>query len=137
VILAGDGGGPGVTDLAGNFLDGEFNGVFPSGDGDPKTPQNPTGRSASERFTQFFGFQTLAAPVVTSLQLTSQSDTGIKGDSNTSTNQPAFVGQVAASFPGTVSGADDPGRVQRAARRNARPGAGRRAAGASSATSMS
>ena len=77
VILAGDNGGPGVTDLAGNFLDGEFNGVFPSGNG------NPTGPSGNERFTQFFGFRALTAPVVTSFQLTDASDTGIKGDGNT------------------------------------------------------
>ncbi len=36
VVLAGDNGSTGVVDLAGNFLDGEFNGVFPSGNGTPR-----------------------------------------------------------------------------------------------------
>ncbi|SIO62070.1 Subtilase family protein [Singulisphaera sp. GP187] len=95
VILAGDGGGPGVTDVAGNFLDGEFNGVFPSGNGVV---------TGNDRFTQFFGFRGLTAPLVTSFQLMDASDTGIKGDGITNANQPVFIGQVGASFPGTVAG---------------------------------
>lgn len=95
---------PSVTDLVGNKLDGEFSGLFPSGDGDPKTPTNPTGRSADENFVQFLGQQNLGAPQVTSLRLINASDTGIVGDENTNTKNPVFVGQVAASFPGTVAG---------------------------------
>lgn len=95
VVLAGEGGGTGVTDLAGNFLDGEFNGIFPSGNGNG---------ADNGRFTQFFGTQVLKAPVVTSFQLTDASDSGQKGDGVTNVAQPVFVGQVGASFPGTVSG---------------------------------
>ena len=89
---------PGVTDAAGNRLDGKFSGVFPSGDG------NPGGITEDENFIQNFPNVTLTAPMVTTLNLTPASDTGIAGDNNTSLNQPSFIGQVAASFPGTVSG---------------------------------
>jgi len=107
-VLAGNanGGGfaPGVTDLVGNKLDGEFNGVFPSGDGDPRSQTNPTGRNPNEDFNQFLGFQSISAPHITSLQLLPQSDSGIQGDENTNVNQPRFVGQVSANFPGSVGG---------------------------------
>jgi hypothetical protein len=95
---------PGVTDVVGNKLDGEFSGVFPSGDGDPPTPTNPSGRSADENFYDSLGFQQLKAPVITSLSLLPQFDTGIKGDENTNNNMPSFVGQVFAAFPGTLGG---------------------------------
>lgn len=94
VVLAGDNGSTGVMDLAGNFLDGEFNGVFPSGNGTP---------SGNEKFTQYFGTQYLTAPVVTSFQITDASDSGAKNDGSTNVSQPVFIGQVRASFPGSVS----------------------------------
>jgi hypothetical protein len=97
--------GPGIQDLAGNYLNGHFNGVFPSGVANPVTPQQkPTGTVVNNRFVQAFGPQFLVAPVVTSLQLTPASDTGLKGDGNTSVNQPQLVGQVFAPFPGSVAG---------------------------------
>jgi hypothetical protein len=94
VVLAGNNGLPGVRDLAGNLLNGQFNGVFPSG-----SATNP-----HADFTQFLGNLTLTAPIITSFQLASSSDTGIQGDSNTSITTPTFVGQVVASFPGTAAG---------------------------------
>src|SRR5262249_22999158 len=102
--IPGDGFEPGVTDLVGNKLDGEFNGVFPSGDGDPPTPTNPSGRSANEDFLQPLGNLQLLAPIIAVVNLVPPSDTGIQGDSNTNINTPIFVGVVAANFPGTVSG---------------------------------
>lgn len=87
----------GVTDLAGNKLDGAFTGVFPSGNGNPLP-------KADNNFNYFLGFQNLAAPVITSLNLLPQFDSGIKGDENTNSTQPVFVGQVSAGFPGTVAG---------------------------------
>ena len=42
--------------------------------------------------------------MVTSLSLVAGSDSGIKGDENTNTNQPVFLGQISASFPGTLGG---------------------------------
>ena len=84
---------PGVTDLVGNKLDGEFSGVFPSGNGQP-----------GGDFQEDLGTLTLAAPVITSLQLLPQYDTGIKGDENTNINMPTFIGQAYAAFPGTLSG---------------------------------
>jgi len=96
IVTAGDNGSTGVRDLAGNFLDGFFNGVFPSGNG-----SNP---NFERRFSQFYGTKNLIAPVVTSLQLKDLSDSGIKGDRNTNAIQPVFIGQVGAGFPGTVAG---------------------------------
>jgi large repetitive protein len=103
-VLAGNDGtpgviGPGVTDVAGNFLDGRFAtpGVFPTGL--PGVPRGP-----DERFLDDLGVLTLTPPQVTSLSLSPQSDTGIAGDGNTNTNTPTLVGQVASPFPGTVAG---------------------------------
>ncbi len=91
----------GVTDLAGNKLTGVFTGTFPSTNG---VPGKPSARLADENFNQFLGYQTLTAPVITSLQLTSASDSGIQGDGNTNITDPSFIGQVYATFPGTISG---------------------------------
>ncbi len=91
----------GVTDLAGNKLAGVFTGTFPSTNG---VPGNPSARLPDENFNQFLGFQTLTAPIVTSLQLTAASDSGIQGDGNTKVTSPQFIGQVFATFPGTVAG---------------------------------
>lgn len=85
-------GAAGVTDLAGNPLDGDFSGTFPSGNG-----------TAGGNFFEDLSTQTLKAPVVTLFQMTAQTDTGIAGDSNTRTSQPSFIGQVYNSFPGTVA----------------------------------
>jgi hypothetical protein len=87
-------GAPGVTDIVGNPLDGDFTGSFPSGqDGLPGD------------FIQNLGFQALQAPVITTFTLkpTAANDTGIVGDQNTNVTQPTFVGQVFSSFPGTVA----------------------------------
>ncbi len=81
-----------VTDLVGNELDGAFSGSFPSGDGVP-----------GSIFIQDLGPQTLQAPVLTTFQMTAQTDTGIPGDQNTRLTQPVFIGQVFSSFPGTVA----------------------------------
>ena len=81
-----------VTDLVGNELDGAFSGSFPSGDGMP-----------GSTFIQDLGLQTLQAPVLTTFQMTAQTDTGIPGDQNTRVTQPVFIGQVFNSFPGTVA----------------------------------
>ena len=82
----------GVTDLVGNELDGDFDGSFPSGDGQP-----------GGDFFEDLGLQTLQAPVITSFQMTTATDTGIPGDQNTNTSQPQFIGQVYNGFPGTVA----------------------------------
>jgi hypothetical protein len=82
----------GVTDLVGNELDGAFSGFFPSGNGTP-----------DDDFIQDLGLQVLQAPVVTTFQMTSATDTGIPGDQNTNVTQPQFIGQVFNSFPGTVA----------------------------------
>ena len=90
----------GVTDIVGNKLNGHFNGVFPSGDANP-----PAGLPLPfSNFVESFGFITVQAPIITSFDLLPSSDTGIKGDSNTNISAPIFVGQIATSFPGTVSG---------------------------------
>ena len=124
----------GVTDLVGNYLNGTFNGTFPSGAfppgvtdtqiPDPLNPgkfllevpnPNQPGQfinvaTGSEAFDQALGPFQLSAPVITSLQLDPNlpvpggSDSGIPGDQNTNDNHPVFVGQVASTFPGTVSG---------------------------------
>ena len=85
-------GPTGVTDLVGNQLDGEFSGVFPSGDS-----------KAGGDFVQDLGLQVLGAPIVTSFQMTAATDTGIASDQNTKLSQPVFIGQVFNGFPGTVA----------------------------------
>ena len=90
----------GVTDLVGNKLNGHFNGVFPSGDPNPAAG-SPLPFS---NFVESFGFISVQAPVITSFELLPASDTGIKGDSDTNLSNPIFVGQIATTFPGTVSG---------------------------------
>jgi hypothetical protein len=97
VVLAGDNGQPSVTDLVGNQLNGSFSGVFPSG-----YPNGPM--ATNNTFVDILGQQTLFPPIITSLTLAPGSDTGVSGDSNTSISTPQFVGQVSASFPGTVAG---------------------------------
>ena len=82
----------GVTDASGNELDGNFNGTFPSGDG-----------VAGGNFNEPLGYLVLQAPVVTTFQITPGSDSGIAGDKNTNVNTPTFIGQIYATFPGTVS----------------------------------
>ena len=82
-----------VTDALGNPLDGEFNGVFPSGNG-----------VEGGIFTQFLGRLQLQAPQILSLALAPQSDTGIGGDQNTNQTLPFFLGQVSSVFPGAVAG---------------------------------
>ena len=77
-----------ITDNAGNPLDGEFNGLFPSGNG------VPTGT-----FVQDLGVKTLQAPIVTAVKLDPSTDTGIQGDENTNDTTPLFDGQVAAAGP--------------------------------------
>lgn len=80
-----------VTDVAGNRLDGEFTGLFPSGNG-----------VAGSNFLYNLGFLQLTAPNVSSVILTT--DTGIPGDQNTRDVKPKFTGQVSATFPNTVAG---------------------------------
>ncbi|HEY2157897.1 MAG TPA: Ig-like domain-containing protein, partial [Isosphaeraceae bacterium] len=83
----------GVTDVVGNALDGNFNGVtFPSGDG-----------LAGGNFVQVIPV-TLTGPIFNFVQLAPASDSGIKGDSNTNVIQPSFNGQVGANFPGSAAG---------------------------------
>ena len=109
--------GPGVTDLVGNYLDGVFHGTFPSGGGDHLEIDPTTGlpvldangnpihiRAADENFVQPIGPVTLAAPVITSIQLQPSSDSGIAGDQNTNNSRPSFIGQVSSSFPGALAG---------------------------------
>ncbi len=87
-------GAAGVTDIVGNPLDGDFTGVFPSGqDG------------LAGDFIQNLGYQALQAPVITTFELTptATNDTGIVGDQNTMVTEPNFIGQVYSAFPGTVA----------------------------------
>jgi large repetitive protein len=86
----------GVTDLVGNPLFGKFNGGFPTGVGET-TPQD---------FIQNLGLEVLSAPIITTFEMTptAANDTGIVGDQNTNITNPTFIGQVFASFPGTVAG---------------------------------
>jgi len=95
VVLSKNGSSTGVTDLVGNSLDGNFTGSFPSG-------QN----NLAADFIQNLGFLGLQAPQITTFEIKPDSidDTGIVGDQNTSNSQPQFIGQVYATFPGTVAG---------------------------------
>ena len=83
---------PGVTDLVGNGLDGEYSGRFPTGEG-----------VAGGNFVQSLGVQTLSPPVFNGVALNPNSDSGIKGDQNTNVRQPTLNGQLGANFPGTVA----------------------------------
>ncbi len=96
VVKSGPGG---VTDLTGNELDGTFYGVFPTGFRGTIVPG-----VTDLNFDDFLGFRAVTAPIVTSLQLTAASDSGIQGDENTNVNDPVFIGQVTDSFPGSVQG---------------------------------
>ena len=90
-----------VRDIVGNRLDGEFSGQFPSGDA-------PTGGSdlvtPGGSFVQDLGTVVLGPPQINNLRLAPASDTGIRGDNNTNSTRPSFVGTVSNSFLGTVSG---------------------------------
>ncbi len=83
----------GLRDMAGNILDGEFNNVFPTGDGE-----------AGGTFQFDLGQQDLQAPTILDLSLVPRSDRGVLGDNNTSAGRPTFEGRVSASFPGGVEG---------------------------------
>src|SRR5262249_54520669 len=82
-----------IRDLAGNRLDGEFRGIFPSGNG-----------GAGGSFIQVLTGLQLMAPQIASVSLDKASDTGIPGDQNTNQVRPKFVGKVNNAFPGTVGG---------------------------------
>ncbi|HZW35120.1 MAG TPA: S8 family serine peptidase, partial [Isosphaeraceae bacterium] len=96
VVLSKLGASPGVTDLVGNSLNGQFTGSFPSG----TTPQGAVS------FVQVLGLLGLSAPQITTFVMSPSSDTGIANDQNSMLSQPQFVGQVFAPFPATV--ANDP-----------------------------
>ncbi|RUL88389.1 S8 family serine peptidase [Tautonia sociabilis] len=81
-----------VTDVAGNRLDGEFNGRFPSGNGQ-------TGGSFAQELPRL-----VEAPQVANFSLTAASDTGLPGDRGTNQNRPTFSGFAVASFPSTNVG---------------------------------
>ena len=82
-----------VTDVAGNPLDGAFNGSFPSGNGQGGTT-----------FFDNLGFINLSAPVVTSLVLDPASESGVAGSNNTKVLRPVFDGTVSTGFPGQQAG---------------------------------
>lgn len=92
-----------VTDLAGNKLDGEFSGVFPSGNGQP-----------GGTFVQALINQQLLPPQIAAVQLDPgdpsasppgpSSDSGIPGDQNTKVTQPRIVGRISSQFPGSLAG---------------------------------
>lgn len=82
-----------VTDTIGNKLDGEFGGIFPSGNG-----------KEGGNFTQDLGVLVLSAPQIISLGLAQDSDSGILGDQNTNTIRPTFTGQVLSKFPAAIGG---------------------------------
>ena len=99
-VLSRNGASPGVTDLVGNSLNGQFTGTFPSG----TTPQG------SVSFVQVLGLEVLAAPQITTFVMSPASDSGIPNDQNTMVSQPVLVGQVFAPFPATA--ANDPVYVE-------------------------
>ena len=78
-----------VTDIAGNPLDGTFNGFFPSGNG-----------LGGTTFFDDLGQITLRAPVVTSVVLDPGSESGVAGSNNTRVQRPVFDGTVRNTFPG-------------------------------------
>ncbi len=85
-----------ITDQVGNPLNGAFNGVFPSG-------IFPSAGSGTN-FVQNLGVVNLPAPVISSLALSPNSDSGVQGDSDTNISSPSFIGQVTAQFPNTNAG---------------------------------
>jgi hypothetical protein len=89
-----------LTDIVGNRLDGEFNGVFPSGDGKGLPAEDNDG----DPFFQDRGVVTFTAPNILIVTVDPLDDTGIGGDQNTNNRQPRFTGQVSAAFPGALSG---------------------------------
>jgi large repetitive protein len=95
VVLSKSASSPGVTDIVGNSLDGNFTGAFPSG-----------ANGQAQNFLQNLGMLQLTPPAITTFVMTptSTNDTGIVGDQNTNITQPSFIGQVFAPFPGTVAG---------------------------------
>ncbi len=100
---------PGVTDLVGNSLDGNFTGAFPSG-----------ANGQAQDFIQNLGFlqaRSADRSRPSSMTPTAANDTGIVGDQNTNISQPTFIGQVYAPFPGTVAEPAGLRRVRRAAQR--------------------
>ena len=94
---------PGLRDLIGNPLNGQFNGTFPSGMPAPPVTTPPTPRTFSN-FIQDLGVKTLTAPQFNSLGLDPGSDTGIPNDNNTRYQRPIFKGQIGAQFPGIAAG---------------------------------
>ena len=93
VVLSQNGTSPGVTDIVGNSLFGNYTGSFPTG----------VGETVPLDFIQNLGPLTLSPPLITTLTMTAATDTGIVGDQNTNLSNPIFIGQVFASFPGTVA----------------------------------
>ena len=94
VVLSQHGTTPGVTDLVGNPLDGNFTGVFPSG-----------ANGLAQDFVDNLGFEALSPPIITTFEMTPTvtNDTGIVGDQNTNISEPSFIGQVYVPFPGTLA----------------------------------
>ncbi|MBX6314631.1 MAG: S8 family serine peptidase, partial [Isosphaeraceae bacterium] len=89
-----------VTDLVGNKLDGEFSGVFPSGNGQEGGVfiQHMDNVQLSAPTVSFFGLDQGVAGVRPT------SDTGIPGDQDTRVTRPTFSGHLASAFPGSVAG---------------------------------
>ncbi len=82
-----------ITDVAGNSLDGEYNGTLPSGDGTQGTD-----------FVYGLGYRAVKAPKFVYSSLAPYSDSGNLNDQNTSDVTPDFVGQVQSDFPAAVQG---------------------------------
>ena len=82
-----------IRDVAGNTLDGEFNGSFPSGNG-----------VEGSDFNFDLGLRIITAPRIVQLSLAPTSDSGTKSDQNTNVPTPNFIGRVQADFPATVFG---------------------------------
>lgn len=82
-----------IRDVAGNALDGEYNGTFPSGNG-----------TEGGDFVYGLGYREVKAPKIIYTTLSAASDTGTTFDQNTSASRPTFVGQIQSDFPAAVSG---------------------------------
>ena len=119
---------PGVTDVVGNKLDGEFYGVFPSGDGDVRHP--PTRRpSATRTSPSSSGSRSSTRRSITLVQAPSRSPTRASRATRTRTSTcRRSSARSPQSFPGTSRRAHRSGRVQRPARRQPRPRPARTAA---------